>query len=279
VRRESLASVQELVTSAANPTVKRVRALADRKHRRRQNAYVVEGLQPVWRAVAAGAQLEQLIVAPELLVSAPASSMVARLEAEGTAVTRVSADIFRRLSERDGPAGLAAIVHGGVGELADLRVEPNSVFVVLHELSTPGNIGTIIRTADAAAVSGVILLGDTADPLSPAALKASMGSLFAQPVVAVPTEADLIEWARLNGLHTVAMTGAGSQELWSAPLPEPLLVLLGNEGAGLSDYLVRQADSAVRIPMEGTAESLNVAAAAAIVLYEIKRRRRSTDAT
>jgi RNA methyltransferase, TrmH family len=262
----------QVVTSAANPVVKRVRLLADRKHRRRQNAFVVEGLQPVWRAVSAGRQLETLIVAPELLTSRPATEMVAELERDGVAVTRVSADIFHRLSDRDGPAGLAAIVRGGLGGLAELAVTADSVFVVLHELQNPGNIGSIIRTADAAGAAGVILLGNTADPLSGAAIKASMGSLFALPVVAVAEPAQLLDWAHDNGVRLVAMSGAGAAELWSVELPRPTLVLLGNEGAGLPESLLAAADQAVRIPMTGTAESLNVAAAAAVVLYELARR-------
>lgn len=263
--------MQQVVTSAANPVVKRIRQLADRKHRRRQDAFVVEGLQPVWRAVSAGRQLEAVILAPELLTNPAALDMVAGLERDGVSVTRVSAELFRRLSDRDGPAGLAAIVRGGVGGLDQLTVAADSVFVALHELQNPGNIGTIIRTADAAGAAGVILLGNTADPLAPAAIKASMGSLFAVPVVAAEP-AELLAWAGGHGARLVALSGGAAAELWSAPLPRPSIILLGNEGTGLPDALVGAADSVVRIPMTGTAESLNVAAAAAVVLYELKRR-------
>jgi RNA methyltransferase, TrmH family len=198
--------------------------------------------------------------------------MVDELERDGVPVARVSADIFRRLSDRDGPAGLAAIVRGGLGQLAELTVRPESAFVVLHELQNPGNVGTIIRTADAAGAAGVILLGTSADPLSGPAIKASMGSLFALPVVGVAEPAELLAWAGQYGLRLVALTGAGDADLWQAELPRPMLVLLGNEGAGLPAELLAAADQAVRIPMTGTAESLNVAAAAAVVLYELKRR-------
>ncbi|MFL6163673.1 MAG: TrmH family RNA methyltransferase [Jatrophihabitantaceae bacterium] len=264
--------MQQVITSAANPVVKRVRLLADRKHRRRQQAYVVEGLQPVWRAVSAGRQLEAVIVAPELLTNPAALEMVEELAAAGVPVTRVSADIFRRLSDRDGPAGLAAIVRGGLGDLDELVVTDDSVFVVLHEPRNPGNIGTIIRTADAAGATGVILLGHTADPLSAAAIKASMGSLFGLPVVAVAEPAELLDWVGANGVRLVAMSGGGTAELWSAEFGRPLAILLGNEGAGLPDTMLAAAQQSVRIPMGGTAESLNVAAAAAVVLYELKRR-------
>lgn len=262
--------MSDLITSAANPAVKRVRALADRKHRRREHAYVVEGLQPVWRAVTAGVPVELIMIAPDLLGNPAALAMVAEQENAGVPVARVNADIFTRLSERDGPAGLLAILSGGIGTLNDLVITDDSVFVVLHQLSTPGNIGTIIRTVDAAGAQAVILLGNSADPLSPAAVKASMGSLFAVPVVAVATEAELLEWA--SDLHVAALTGAGATDLWQAELPRPLLLMFGNEGAGLTDSLIEAADSRIRIAMDGTAESLNVAAAAAITLYELKRR-------
>ncbi len=265
--------MQELVTSAANPVVKRFRLLAaDRKHRRRQRAFVVEGLQPVWRAVTAGWPVEQLLVAPQLLASQPARDMVAELERQGVPVARLSAELFGRLSDRDGPSGLAAIVGGGIGDLAGLPVRPDGVYLALHQLQNPGNIGTIVRTADAAGAAGVILLGNTADPLSATAVKASMGSLFAVPLAGAPGASELLAWAGEHGIQLVALSGAGSAGLWQAEFRRPLVVLLGNEGAGLPPELVADAALSVRIPMEGTAESLNVAAAAAIVLYELKRR-------
>lgn len=266
------ASEPELITSAANPVVKRVRALAERKHRRRENAFVVEGLQPVWRAVTAGVDLELVVYAPQLLISRPAQDLVAELAGRGVRTVAVSAEIFGRLSERDSPAGLLAVVSGGLAGLEALTVTPDSLFVLLHEPASPGNVGTIIRTADAAGATGVILLGPGADPLSPAALKASMGSLFAQPVVAAGDESGLLGWARSNRLHLVALTGSGAQSLWQAELPRPLVVMLGNEGRGLTDSLLAAADARVRIPMTGTAESLNVAAAAAVALFELSRR-------
>jgi len=262
----------QVVTSAANPVVKRVRQLADRKHRRRQQAFVVEGLQPVWRAAQAGCRFEALIVAPELLANQAALAMVADLERDGVPVTRVSAELFGRISDRDGPAGLAAIVAGGLAGLDSLTVQADSVFVVLHELANPGNIGTIVRTADAAGAAGMILLGSTADPLSGPAIKASMGSVFAVPTVAVSEAQELLDWARAQGCQLAAMTGGGASDLWQTGLPRPLLVLLGNEGNGLPDELLAAADLRVRIPMTGTAESLNVAAAAAVVLFELARR-------
>jgi TrmH family RNA methyltransferase len=159
----------DLISSAANPVVKRMRLLGDRKHRRREGAFVVEGAQPVWQAVEAGADVEVLVVAPALLGSRTAE-MVAGQEAAGTRVARLTGELFARLSARDGPSGLAAIVRARVPGLASLPVTSDAVFVALHEVGNPGNLGTIIRTADAAGAAGVVLVGPAADPFDPAAV-------------------------------------------------------------------------------------------------------------
>src|SRR5262249_29163821 len=139
----------DVITSAANPLIKRVRLLAGRRHRRREGAFVVRGVQPVWQAVEAGAGIEALIVAPDLL-RGPAATMVAEQEARGIRVARLSAELFGRIADRDGPAGLAAIVRKRAATLDGLIVRPDSVFAALHEVANPGNLGTIIRTASAA---------------------------------------------------------------------------------------------------------------------------------
>lgn len=261
----------ELITSAANPVVKRARALADRKHRRRQGAFLVEGLQPTWRAVESGWPIEHLLVADDLLTQPDARRMVADLEDRGVDVARLDARVFAALSQRDGPTGIAAIVRPREASLDDIALPPASIVVVLERCHNPGNLGTIVRTADAAGAAGVILLGDGADPWAPAAVKASMGSIFALPIAAA-TLAEVTSWAGARGVGLVALTGSASAELWSGTWPQPCGILLGNEGEGLSAEALAAADLAVRIPMSGTAESLNLAAAAAIALYEARRR-------
>jgi RNA methyltransferase, TrmH family len=262
----------EVISSAANPLVKRVRALADRKHRRREAAYVVQGIQPVWQAVEAGAQFEVLIVAPDLLRHAGAAAMVAAQEAAGVRVAQLSAELFGRIADRDGPSGLAAIVRSAPVPLAELAVDAGSLFVALHSAGNPGNVGTIIRTASAAGAAGVILIGPSADPYDPVAVKASMGALFSVPVVTVESAAEFLDWARGRAVTVAATSARGSVSCWDAELPLPLTVLLGSEGAGLPDDLLAAADLRVKIPMTGTAESLNLAVAAGILLYEVRRR-------
>jgi len=262
----------EVISSAANPLVKRVRALADRKHRRRESACVVQGIQPVWQAVEAGAQVEVLIVAPDLLRHPGAAAMVAAQEAAGVRVARLSGELFGRIADRDGPSGLAAIVRSAPAALADLAGGADSLFVALHSAANPGNVGTIVRTASAAGAAGVILIGPSADPYDPVAVKASMGALFTVPVATASSAAEFLDWAHRGGVTVAATSARASVSHWDAELPVPLALLLGSEGAGLPDDLLAAADLRLAIPMTGTAESLNLAVAAGILLYEVRRR-------
>lgn len=256
-----------IITSPANPLVKRIRKLADRKQRRTEGVFVVDGIQPVLRAIDAGADIETLVVAPELIDGSPAERMVAEFEASGGAVTRLGRAVFASISEREGPTGVAAIVRQAAPELADLSVGSDSVFVALYQVANPGNLGTIIRTADSFGASGVVLVGPSADPYAPAAVKASMGSLFALPVVHVAEPSAVLHWADAAGVSTIATSARGAEPAPEVSFPKPSLVLFGSEGGGLPADVVDRSDLTVRIPMRGTASSLNLAVAAGIVLY------------
>jgi len=273
----------ELITSGANPVVKRVRLLADRKHRRRAGAFVVEGTQLVWQAVEAGADVEILLVAPGLLGRSAAArrltAMIAGQEERGVRVARLSDEVFTRISGREGPSGLAAIVRGRLAGLAGLAAGPAAVFVALHSIGNPGNLGTIIRTANAAGAAGVVLVGQTTDPFDPAAVKASMGALFTLPVAHAATPAEFFGWAAAAGVTVVTTSARAGQIFWDASYPRPLALLLGAEGAGLPSEVLARGDRQVQIPMSGTAESLNLAVAAGLLLYEVNRQARGAIGT
>jgi TrmH family RNA methyltransferase len=251
--------------------MKRVRQLADRKYRRRQGAFVVEGRQSVWRAVEVGWEIEVLIAAPDLLTGSATAAMVAEQEARGVRVAYVSGELFGRLGSREGPSGVAAIVRSRETSLDGLPAGAGAVFTALYQIGNPGNLGTIVRTVDATGGAGVITVGDSTDPFGPAAVKASMGSLFAVPVAHAPDADSFFGWAAAHGVQVVATSGGADTEHWRAVYRPPLAVLFGAEGAGLPEPVLRRADTLVRIPMTGTAESLNLAAAAAVMLYEVRR--------
>jgi RNA methyltransferase, TrmH family len=267
------------ISSAANPLVKRMRLLADRRHRRREGAFVVEGLQPVWCAVEAGWEIESLLIAPSLLKGAAARRMVEEQESAGVPVVRLSGELFTRLVDREGPGGLAAIVRTRTGGLSTLDVRPGSVFVALHRIANPGNLGTIIRSVDAVGGAGVILIGDTVDAYSPAAVKASMGSLFAVDVVHTTDAEEFFSWATERGVSVLATSGQADDDHWSASYERPIVILLGSERDGLPDDMLAKSSRQLRIPMVGTVDSLNIGVAASIMLYEARRYAENNAAT
>lgn len=261
----------EIITSGANPLVKRIRALDNRKYRRREGAFFFEGVQAVWRAVECGADIEVLVVAPQLLEGSAAEGLVAAQEAAGVRVARLSSDLFTRFSSKDSPGGLAAIARAQSNGLDAASVEVDDVFVVLHEVANPGNLGTIVRTADAAGAAGVILLGATADPYAPAAVKASMGSLFAVRVFHEREPNVFFDWAAQHDVTVFTTSARAETSHWRAHYRPPLAILFGSEGEGLPPTLLSRGHSSLRIPMVGTPSSLNLAVASGIVLFEAQR--------
>ena len=263
-------AVSDLISSAANPVARRIRRLAERKHRRKEGAFVAEGIQPVWRAVEAGWEIDTFVIAPELL-PARAAEMVAAQEARGAQVARLSTELFIRVSEREGPSGLLAIIRSRSVSLVRLGIPADATFAVLDRVANPGNLGTIIRTVDAAGGAGVIVIGDAADPYAPAAVRASMGSVFSIAVSHAQNPGEFLSWARVAGVQIIATSGIAAQAHWNIDYRPPLAVLLGSEREGLPAELLAAADECVRIPMTGTAESLNLAVAAGVMLYEVQR--------
>jgi TrmH family RNA methyltransferase len=144
--------------------------------------------------------------------------------------------------------------------------------VALHTVGNPGNVGAIVRTASAAGAGGVILIGPSADPYDPVAVKASMGALFTVPVATAESAAEFLAWAVGRGVCVAATSARAGTSCWDATLRLPLALLLGSEGAGLPDDVLAAADVQIAIPMTGTAESLNLAVAAGVLLYEVRRR-------
>lgn len=261
------------IESAANPLIKRIRALEQRKGREAAGAFFVEGIQTVWQAMESDTAIETLVVAPDLLTSEAARAMVAQQQVAGTRVAELSADLFTRITTRENPSGLAAIVRMARRGIDVLAVTPTSLFVALHEIGNPGNLGTILRTVDAVGGNGVVLIGDTTDPYHPNAVKASTGTLFHLPVAQVTDLDALYAWCAANSVSIITTSSHAEHNYWGVTYPSPCCVLFGNEGRGLSADVVRRGDLAVRIPMQGSATSLNLAVSAGVLLYELLRQR------
>ena len=264
------------ITSSRNPKVKALRSLRLRKVRHREGHFLIEGIRIVEEALDCEAAVETLVYAPELLVCERAQALVERLESAQRLA--LSEDLFRTLSDRDEPQGIAAVVRIEDGSLSAIPLSENLLVIVAYQLSDPGNLGTLIRTADAAGATAVVVVEPSVDLYDPQTVRATMGSLFTLPVVRLEDPAALTHWVlqvRATGLSLqVVATSAHAQQVhFDADFRHPLLLLLGNERQGLPEAVRDQADLRIRLPMVGRATSLNVAAAGAALVYEVIRQR------
>ncbi|WP_235514272.1 RNA methyltransferase [Deinococcus sp. Leaf326] len=233
---------------------------------------LVEGARELSRAVAVGVRPRELYLCPELF-SPEAHDLVAGLEAAlgGQGPALLSRATFEKVSGRENPDGVLGVAALPMPVLPDLG--ERALVVVLHGLEKPGNVGAILRTADAAGADAAVVLGRGADPYGPNVIRASQGSVFAVPTLVLGEE-DALGWLAGQGFRTVACTPDAQQDYWDAPLTGRVALLLGTEHAGLPPEW-RRAHEAVRVPMHGQADSLNVATAAALVLYECVRQSRT----
>ncbi len=258
-----------MITSPANPQIKAIRALRQRKARDESGLCFVEGIRLVAEAARAGA-VERLVVAPELLTSPFAQELVAAQAAAGAQVLEVGREVFASLSQKDGPQGLAAVARQRWVALEQVELGPPPGWVALVEPADPGNLGTIVRTADGAGASGVIIVGPGADPYDPAALRASMGAAFALSLVRTTWER-LAAWKRATGAFLVGTSDRAPAHFQRASYPQPVVLLMGSERQGLSPEQLALCDLTVAIPMRGRGDSLNLAVATGVMLYELLR--------
>jgi TrmH family RNA methyltransferase len=259
------------ITSPANPRIKQLVALRRRRGREQAAITLVEGRAEVELALAAGVRPEALYYCPELS-AAGAESVVAAATGQGAEVIRVSRLVFEKISYREGPDGLLAVVPAIAGSLDQLQLSASPLVLVCAGLEKPGNLGAILRTADAAGVAAVIAADPVTDWGNPNVVRASKGTVFSVPV-ASGTSAHVLDWIAASGLRIVAATPGATQLITETDLTGPTVIAVGAEQTGLSAAWLDRADVRVRIPMFGRADSLNVSTSAAIITYEAVRQR------
>ncbi len=262
-----------MITSTSNPTIKSIRKLTDRKERRQTGLFFVEGLRNVGEAVQQGWEIETLIISPELLVSLFGQQLVEQAAANGSPVLEVSADVFEYLSAKEGPQGIAAVGRQRWTLLADVRLVPGDTWIALDSVQDPGNLGTILRTCDATGCRGVILLDQSTDPYDPGAIRASMGAVFTTPVVKTPY-IDFARWKRDQLAPVIGTSDKAQLDYHAYQYPPAHVILMGSERQGLQEHHIAICDAIVSIPMAGKSDSLNLAVAAGVMLYEVYNQRR-----
>ncbi len=259
----------DLITSKANPKIKQIRALRQHKARQAAGLLLVEGIRPVGEAIAAQAQVESLIYAPDLLTSEYARRLIAEQAARGIPTYPTTPEVFTSLAEKDNPQGILAVVVQPRTSLESLNPGNFSWGVAAIASQDPGNVGAILRTIDAAGASGLILIDPGVDPFHPTAVRASMGAIFWLPVVQT-TFAAFAAWAAGYAYQLYGTSAHASQDYREiARYVQPSILLLGSERAGLSPDQLQICQHRVRLPMAGKATSLNLAVAAGILLYDM----------
>jgi RNA methyltransferase, TrmH family len=266
------------IDSARNPLVKAIASLRTRRERDRTGTTLVEGLREAERAVEAGMQVVRLALAEELWPAEGAARAEALRRAPAlrdAEVVLLSREAFERISLRQHPDGVALVVTSPARGLEHLALPPKPLILVLDGIEKPGNVGALLRTADAAGVDGVVVTGAGTDLGNPSVVRASMGSVFALPVAAAPS-GEARAWLEASGLRLVATTPHAQRAHWEADYRGGVAVALGSEHAGLEPSWLAAAHVRVRIPMRPrAADSLNVGVAGAIVLFEAMRQRQA----
>ncbi|SCB31885.1 TrmH family RNA methyltransferase [Rhizobium hainanense] len=259
------------VTSLANPIVKDIKALTVKKSREESGAFLAEGLKLVIDALELGWTIRTLVYAKAAKGKPLVEQVAAKTVAAGGLVLEVSEKVIGSITRRDNPQMVVGVFEQRWRPLRDVKPATGETWVALDRVRDPGNLGTIIRTADAAGASGVILVGETTDPFSLETVRATMGSVFAVPVVKATPE-EFLAWKKKADVSVVATHLAGAVDYRTIDYKKkPVVILMGNEQSGLPDALAKEADALARIPQAGRADSLNLAVATAVMLFEARR--------
>jgi len=260
------------ITSKDNSSVKHLRSLSESKCRKKEKAFLIEGLKIVEEALRDNLGVKLVIAAPPL-VQHHGKGVLKFAESRGIDVLWISERLMDALSESKTPQPVMAEVTMKQHSEEGLVSNDAGLIIVAHQLQDPGNLGTIIRTAEAVGASGLVITQNTVDPFNAKAIRASMGSILRLPVVHIGDLSEFIKKCSQHGFQTMATVLTGEKTHFDINLTKPTVVVLGQEGAGLPQDILAEIDLRVRIPMAKTIDSLNVAAAAAVILYETMRQR------
>jgi TrmH family RNA methyltransferase len=259
------------LTSLANPRVKAAVRLRDRREREMTGLTIVDGARELGRALEARVGIHEAFVCDALIRTDESRAVVTAL-AERVEPTRVSEAVIAKLAFGDRSDGVVAVIRTPSTDLADLRVPPEPLVVVIEGLEKPGNLGAILRTADGAGADAVIAADPRTDLFNPNAIRASLGTIFRMPIAAAPSQ-DVLDWLADLGARIIAARVDAERPYTEADLRGAVAIVLGSEAAGLGSAWVDTRVEPVRIPMLGSADSLNVSVAAAVLLYEAVRQR------
>lgn len=260
------------ITSAHNDAIKHLVRLRDRRHRDREQLTLLEGYRELTRAREYGMELVECFFSPEHFLGVNEYPLLETIAASGVRVVRIAPQLLEKVSYRDRPEGLLATAKMRRHTIAEMPVVKNGLYLVAEAVEKPGNLGSMLRSADAAGATGLIICDRSTDLYNPNVIRASTGAIFSVPL-AESDNAGTLAWLREHNIAVCATTPHTEMIHTAADLTGPVAILMGTEQTGLTDFWLDAADIRVRIPMLGRIDSLNVAAATTILLYEAARQR------
>lgn len=259
----------EAITSSSNPLLKKIRALHQRTFREKYSSYLIEGERLLEEALLKNIQLEQVITSEGFFKEG-----LGRLkDANLTQLITVPDKLFAELSTTTNPIGIMAIAKISQCQADKLFAGSQPLVVIADAIQDPGNLGTLIRTSLAARASGLITTKGTVDPFNPKVVRSAMGASFALPSIWDLETAEAIQLCRDHGLKIIAAAAESKKFFWQTNLNQPVAIIIGNEGQGISPTVLQTADETIAIPMSDNCQSLNAAQAATIMLFEAVRQR------
>ena len=257
----------DTITSTSNPRIKAIRKLRNKKGRQESGNFYVEGLKLVGDALEQHAHIQQLIYCPELMISDFSEDILSMAVEQDIETLNVSRDVFESFALKAGPQGAAAVVKQNWLALEDASVE-SGLWLALEDVQDPGNLGSALRSLDGVGGKGLILLDQSTDAFHPTAVRASMGAIFTQKLVQVNTS-ELSAWKQQHETAIIGTWCGDAQPYRSYNYPRDMILLMGSEQKGLQDTHLALCDELVHIPMTGLVDSLNLACATSVVLFEI----------
>jgi len=265
------------ISSKKNENIKKIIKLKNKNKRDKYQLFLIEGYREILRAMESKIQIESLFICPSLFLKDNENKLIDKIKSKKVIVYDCLEEIFKKISFRDRPDGLIAIAKQFNNQLDDLKKiiknKTNPFLIILEGIEKPGNLGTILRTADAANVDAVIVVDPITDIFNPNVIRASIGTLFTVPIFVNKSD-EILKLLKENNIEIIATTPNSKTIYTNVDLQQPVALAFGTEQLGLSKFWMKNSDKLVKIPMLGSVDSLNVAASTIVLIYETQRQRK-----
>lgn len=260
----------EKITSLQNPKIKNIAKLGKAKERKSQNLFVLEGARELSLALSVGYIIDSIFICPELFSKSEYPHVLDTIDSH--LQYEVSQQVFEKIAYREGSDGIIALVRPKSHQLSDLILKEKPFIIILEAVEKPGNLGAILRTADAAQADAVIICDPLTDVYNPNAIRSSIGCVFTVPV-AVCTSHEALDWLKKNNIQSFAAELETSDWYHNADYTSASAIVMGTEADGLTSFWLNNADHRIKIPMRGKIDSLNVSVSTAVITFEAMRQR------